>query len=836
MKRIVSLILALSMVLSMFTMSFAGTSLKDVEGTKYEAAVEALVELGVVSGYPDGTYLPNNVVTRAELAKLLVVAYGLEPAAEASKGVTPFADVNAVSNHWASGYVNVSADYKFVNGYPDGSFKADSTVTYAEAITMCLRVLGYANEIDSKGTWPTNYIAKAQDLKLMKDIEFSSYNDGAKRGDIAILIWNMLRTKMWTVESESEGDGLVSAPNKLMLNVKFADYHYDENDVFEGWSYNASEEKVYVELANAGNLVYDKNDFYTIVPGTEVSVLTKDEDKKDDVLLSLTINEDNVLVDGSALDLDDKYEQYEPERGVTYSYLLLASNKKSSNISGELDFNGANSEYVLKVEDRSNYTRIKTTAETRSIDEDEETDNLVIFGDERLSLVDLKVGDVITKIASNVYVLSRTTESGTFNSLTYEKDEEKARDFVELDDEEYDVLEGVLTVAKVNEKDEEEFDDVDVEKVAEKKNPYAGEDATLYLNFLGEVVRMEFGVVKTKVDGDFFMAPTGETWSVADEDGAVWYVKLANEDGEKSYQFDDGKQDDVKFAPGKCYWVVFNDDDQIKDNVEISELAELDEERKKEIGFEDFDMDSFSGEEIDVDTKYIGDGDKKKVTASTKVFTVRAVEDDDGNPRTDKFELTVTDGSEELEGVTSGILAKEKDTIRVTHAFVEGESTSDRKDFGIVEKITIKEEKAYITVNGTKYEQIGNNETPDQGSIILYTIDSKDRIKVAFEYKVTEVENAQRVTKVDDTLLTLKNGRVVDTDLLSVEEPYKDYRAFNIVVRYDSNDNPIFDSVEEVELDSIVAKKDYGVAENTANEVIAIIDGIDWPTEEEQGA
>ena len=88
MKRILSLVLALSMVLGMFSFVSAG-SLKDIEGTKYEAAVEALMELGVVNGYPDGTYLPNNVVTRAELAKLLVTAFGLEPAAEAASGVTP---------------------------------------------------------------------------------------------------------------------------------------------------------------------------------------------------------------------------------------------------------------------------------------------------------------------------------------------------------------------------------------------------------------------------------------------------------------------------------------------------------------------------------------------------------------------------------------------------------------------------------------------------------------------------------------------------------------------------------------------------------------------------
>ena len=636
MKRIVSLLLALSMVLSMFTVSFAGTSLKDIEGKKYQAAVEALVELGVVSGYPDGTYLPDNVVTRAELAKLLVVAYGLEPAAEASKGVTPFADVNAVANHWASGYINVSADYKFVNGYPDGSFKGDATVTYAEAITMCLRVLGYANEIDSKGTWPTNYIAKAQDLKLMKDIEFASYNDGAKRGDIALLIWNMLRTKMWTVESESEGDGLVSKPKDNMLTVKFKDYTYSEEDKFKSWSYNADEEKVYVTLENAGSLEYDKNDFYTLVPGTEVSVLYKNT-KKDDVLLSIVPNDDNVLVDGTSADLNEKYEKYVPTDKTTYAYLLLASNKKSAEVSGKVELNGAASEYVLKVEEKSNYTRVKTTTLNRSIKDDAKADDLVLFGNERISLTDLKVGDVITKIAEHVYVLSRETVEGSFNSLTYEEDSEDTRNFIELGKDEYDVIPANLTIAKVNEKDEEEFDDVDV------------------------------------------------------------------------------------------------------------------------------------------------------------------------------------------------AAALKKDSKKVAYAFVEGESTSDDKDFGIVEKVTIREEKYYITVNDTKYEAVGMNANnkPAQGSIIAYTIDSKDRIKVAFEYKVDELVNAARVTKVDDSFVSFSNHKDIDLELLPDSVTYEDYRVFNITVRYDDSD-PIFESIEEGKLDSIVVKKDYGMAESAKMKVIAVIDGIEW--------
>ena len=70
-------------------------------------------------------------------------------------------------------------------------------------------MLGYSNVVDSQGTYPTNYIVKAQDLKLIKNIAFQSYNEGMTRGNAAILIWNVLRTNMWGIIRENEGGSLV---------------------------------------------------------------------------------------------------------------------------------------------------------------------------------------------------------------------------------------------------------------------------------------------------------------------------------------------------------------------------------------------------------------------------------------------------------------------------------------------------------------------------------------------------------------------------------------------------------------------------------------------------
>ncbi|MDD4781437.1 MAG: S-layer homology domain-containing protein, partial [Tissierellia bacterium] len=139
MKKVLSLVLVIAMVLSSMSFAFASTP-TDIADSDYEKAINALVALDVVDGYEDGTYRPEKTITRAEMAKLLVEALGYGKLTEGAK--SGFSDTQ---NHWADKWVAIASGTNLVVGYPDGTFKPDQVISYNEVLTMVIRALGYTD-------------------------------------------------------------------------------------------------------------------------------------------------------------------------------------------------------------------------------------------------------------------------------------------------------------------------------------------------------------------------------------------------------------------------------------------------------------------------------------------------------------------------------------------------------------------------------------------------------------------------------------------------------------------------------------------------------------------
>jgi hypothetical protein len=193
-KRFMALLLALVLVFSSMTTAFAADVNEDVIDTTYETAVTKLNAVGIMEGYPDGTFRPEGQITRAEFAKIAVLSLGLNDAAEVSKSNTIFTDVDAM--HWAAGYINVAVDRGILKGYPDGSYKPSNPLTNAEAITILTRLIGLGPVVDKDGNWPANYITQANILGLMNGVAVSS-STNATRGNAAKMLVNTLTVQKW---------------------------------------------------------------------------------------------------------------------------------------------------------------------------------------------------------------------------------------------------------------------------------------------------------------------------------------------------------------------------------------------------------------------------------------------------------------------------------------------------------------------------------------------------------------------------------------------------------------------------------------------------------------
>lgn len=192
MKKVLSLVLVLTLVLGSFSMAFAKAP-SDVVGTEYEDAVERLGQLGIFTGYTDGTFKPANTITRSEFAAVVVRAKGLENAALAAKGVTAFADVPA--DNWAAGYVNIASKMGFVKGYPNGNFGLNDPITYEQAVTLVVRALGYDPAAEARGGYPYGYLIVANENGLLDSVK-GTQGLPAPRGLVAQLVDNALETPL----------------------------------------------------------------------------------------------------------------------------------------------------------------------------------------------------------------------------------------------------------------------------------------------------------------------------------------------------------------------------------------------------------------------------------------------------------------------------------------------------------------------------------------------------------------------------------------------------------------------------------------------------------------
>lgn len=133
MKRIASLLLAVVMLVSVLTIgASAASNFTDVNGHWSEAHIDYWTDKGSVSGYADSTFKPDNNITRAEVAQMLMNIFQLTGE---GKG---FTDVK--STDWYYAAVMAAQKLGIFEGYEDGSFRPNNKITRQECLVLIARI------------------------------------------------------------------------------------------------------------------------------------------------------------------------------------------------------------------------------------------------------------------------------------------------------------------------------------------------------------------------------------------------------------------------------------------------------------------------------------------------------------------------------------------------------------------------------------------------------------------------------------------------------------------------------------------------------------------------
>ncbi len=186
MKRIISLLLAACLSVSMLAVGVSATAAVD-EGT-VEQTVKAL---GIMAGDSSGNMNLSSAVTRAEFATMLVAASTYKDSVGNDTSYSLFPDVT--SSHWAVEYVKLAVDNGWFTGYSDGTFGPSKNITLEAACTTVLNILGYTSST-LKGSFPSAQLSKASALGLRDNIS-KTKGQALTRKDCMYLFYNMLSAK-----------------------------------------------------------------------------------------------------------------------------------------------------------------------------------------------------------------------------------------------------------------------------------------------------------------------------------------------------------------------------------------------------------------------------------------------------------------------------------------------------------------------------------------------------------------------------------------------------------------------------------------------------------------
>lgn len=731
-KLIVALVVA-GLMLSMVSVGFAAAP-ADVQGKDCEQAVSNLSALDILAGFPDGTFKPDEPVTRAQMAKIAVLSLGLGDVASASKVDTKFPDVKA--DHWAAGYINVAVDQGLLKGYPDGTFKPNNNVTYAEMLAIEVRALGYEPAV--KGVWPTNYISKAADLDLTDDITFTA-NAAATRGDVAIVANASL--DVFLMEQTGWGDSATYAvTTKTLIEDKLKATVIEDEVVDDVWfdaisSLNKGEISI-------GGTVYDLDDSIDAkaLMGLTVTAWVNDDNVVFNIAETNAGDIKTFAWDDYTVSVSDGTITFTDADGNNTDYdladsIVLVNGFDISNVTPDAVPVESDSTYSIIVKDKKvTYVKISGNI-TPSIVEEVKNDVVSFLNDSDIDFADLdyvmyKDGvaieysdleplDMLYVYPGEKYFeVANEVVSGTLNKVYTDK--------VTIGSTKYDVD---LDVARyATDGTPEEADDTTAWNTSVTN--LLGENVVALLDARGEVVLMYGNAV---ADTDTYAVVADEPVDASAGYDTIYKIKLFTESGEiATYKLDDTFVDD-NFGSGKTYAtfgafdVAFDKGDIVKFGLTAdSEIDAIEEVTPATVAEINVTTDAGDDQILKYNRFEIAEGSYKYFASNVKFYDINSDDTDDWTVTTKQ---AVADSSDNV----AANYITDADSGRVTYFFVtSGSLATDDDTVGIyVDQYTNVDDDVVYTffVDGELKDYVVNGAgTATANALYILTLNSKGEL------------------------------------------------------------------------------------------------------------
>ena len=289
MKKFLSLVLALTMALSLVTVSAGATDFDDDGDITYQEAVTVIAGMGIVDGYSDGTFGPDEALTRGAAAKIICnLILGPTTADALSASSAPFVDVPTTNTF--AGYITYCSQQGIISGYADGTFRPTDTLSGNAFMKMLLGALGYDSDKEgyTGANWTVNVIKQAVGIELNDGNDDFVGSQAVTRQEACLYAFNTLKATMVeysdnstvtvgdiTISSQGdysdvsnstssdgniEDDGLMQFAERYFRDLEAEDDTDDFGRPATTWTYDGDELGTYANDADATYVVGDTED------------------------------------------------------------------------------------------------------------------------------------------------------------------------------------------------------------------------------------------------------------------------------------------------------------------------------------------------------------------------------------------------------------------------------------------------------------------------------------------------------------------------------------------------------------------------------------------------